>query len=57
MPKPRWTRGCDSGACVEVLVQKTQVKIRDSKNKGVELKFSLEEWEQFKNGVVHGAFD
>lgn len=56
--RAKWVKGCESAHCVEVMVQKTQVKIRDSKNPdGPTLRFSLEEWEQFKYGVEHGAFD
>jgi uncharacterized protein DUF397 len=43
---------------VEVQVQKTQVKIRDSKIKdGPVLVFTMEEWNQFKEGMARGAFD
>lgn len=54
----RWRRACESAACVEVKIQKTQVKIRDSKVKdGPVLVFTKEEWEQFKEGMARGAFD
>lgn len=54
----QWTKACDSAHCVEVQFQKTQVKIRDSKNpNGPVLTFTLEEWDQFKDGVTRGAFD
>lgn len=53
-----WRKGCDSVNCVEVRILKTIVKIRDSKNPGgPELRFTLEEWEQFKDGINRGAFD
>lgn len=56
--KNPWRKGCDSVNCIEVQVLKTIVKIRDSKNPdGPTLKFSLEEWEQFKDGINRGAFD
>lgn len=53
-----WTKACESAHCVEVQFQKTQVKIRDSKHpNGPILTFTLEEWDQFKDGVLRGAFD
>lgn len=53
-----WLTACDSNACVEVQVQKTQVKIRDSKDPGGPvLTFTMEEWTQFTDGVARGAFD
>lgn len=56
--RTKWRKGCESAHCVEVKIQKTQVKIRDSKNpNGPTLTFGMEEWEQFKYGVRHGAFD
>lgn len=59
MRKPRgtWIKGCESAHCVEVQVLKTKVKIRDSKNPQHQLSFSLEEWQQFKEGIIRGAFD
>lgn len=54
----KWVKGCESAHCIEVKIQKTQVKIRDSKNpEGPVLKVSREEWDQFVYGVQHGAFD
>jgi hypothetical protein len=54
----KWIKGCESAHCIEVKFQKTQVKIRDSKNpKGPVLVFTRDEWDQFRYGVEHGAFD
>lgn len=56
--EPDYKTGCDSGACVEVKVLRTVVKIRDSKDPdGPVLKFDLEEWENFQNAVRRGVFD
>lgn len=53
-----WKTACEGGACVEVQVLKTKVKIRDSKDPdGPQLSFDMEEWQQFKEGIIRGAFD
>lgn len=53
-----WRRACESGHCIEVLTLRTKVKIRDSKDPdGPWLSFSLEEWDNFKEGIIRGAFD
>lgn len=56
--EPAWITACDSSSCISVQVLKTKVKIRDSKDRdGPQLSFSLEEWRQFKEGIIRGAFD
>ena len=53
-----WLKACDSGACVEVSTDSGVVKIRDSKDPdGPTLTFDLEEWTNFKDGIIRGAFD
>lgn len=53
----KWIKPCDSAHCLEVQVLKTKVKIRDSKDPGHHLVVSPEEWQQFKEGIIRGAFD
>jgi hypothetical protein len=54
----RWRRSrrCGNAACVEVAMSKGRYLIRDSKNPGVELSFSADEWAAFKEGVEAGDF-
>lgn len=54
-----WRRACESATleCVEVLILKTKVKIRDSKDPdGPWLSFSHDEWDQFTEGVKRDVF-
>lgn len=54
----KWVKGCESAHCVEVMVQKTQVKIRDSKDPaGPVLKFTREEFELFSDAIKRGVFE
>lgn len=56
--EPAWITACADGSCVAVQIMKTKVKIRDSKDPdGPQLSFDLEEWQQFKEGIIRGAFD
>lgn len=56
--RAKWVKGCESAHCLEVLIQKTQVKLRNSNDpNGPTLKISIEEWKQFRYGLEHGAFD
>lgn len=58
MEQSVWVKGCDSGACVEVMALKTIVKVRDSKDKqGSWLTFTHEEWAQFVQATKAGVFD
>jgi hypothetical protein len=53
-----WRRACEGATCIEVLILRTKVKIRDSKNpEGPWLSFSKEEFDNFKEGIIRGAFD
>jgi hypothetical protein len=55
-----WQRSsrCDAGNCVEVHVPVPgNVLVQDSKNPGVILTFTDEEWRDFVAGVKAGEFD
>lgn len=54
--EPAWIKACDTAACVEVQDTDTIVKIRNSNDPGVVLKFTYDEWAQFKEGVINGTF-
>ncbi|MEV6638250.1 DUF397 domain-containing protein [Actinoplanes sp. NPDC051470] len=48
---------CTSGNCVQVaVVDGGTVAMRDSKNPGTVLLYSLEEWRDFLDGVDNGDF-
>jgi hypothetical protein len=54
----KWIKSCESAHCVEVMIQKTQVKLRDSKDPSrPTLTFTHEEWQQFLDGANRGVFD
>lgn len=49
---------CGSGACVEVAYLGHEVLVRDGKDpSGAVLRYSLEEWAAFADGVRLGEFD
>lgn len=50
---------CGSGAsdCVEVLKGEDAVRLRDSKNPGVELAFSHDEWRAFIGSAHDGQYE
>jgi Domain of unknown function (DUF397) len=56
----RWRRAsrCESGACVEVAVQRDGVALRDSKQPdSAHLTFAPEQWRDFIAGIRSGEFD
>ena len=54
----RWRKAkqCAGSSCVEVAWADSQVLLRDSKDPGVVLSFTVEEWEAFVGGVKEGEF-
>jgi hypothetical protein len=48
---------CESGTCVEVAITEDAVAVRDSKNPGGALVFTLAEWDAFVCGAKRGEFD
>lgn len=53
----RRSRRCDTGSCVEVALIGNDVAVRDSKNPdGLVLRFSMDEWDTFQEGVRAGDF-
>jgi hypothetical protein len=59
-PTSFWKKSSRSGAngCVEILVDRRQVSVRDSKDQlGPVLTFTPVEWEAFIGGVRDGEFD
>jgi hypothetical protein len=59
-PTSTWKKSTRSGAngCVEVLVDRQQISVRDSKDQlGPVLRFTPVEWEAFIGGVRAGEFD
>jgi hypothetical protein len=61
MPSSNWLRSsaCDSSACIEVSFTPSEdVLIRDSKDpQGPMLRFDLEEWRAFRQGILAGDFE
>jgi hypothetical protein len=52
------SRSAADGDCVEIVVGRDVVAVRDSKDPdGVVLRFSGEEWRAFIRGVQRGVFD
>ena len=53
-----WRSPCGNGACVEVAADGDTVLIRDSKNPAqAPLRFTPDEWWQFRDAMAAGAFD
>lgn len=53
-----WNRGCDTNACVEVMLVASGVKVRNSKDPdGPWLNFTADEWTAFLGGAKSGKFD
>jgi Domain of unknown function (DUF397) len=49
---------CSGGDCVEVGMRHGGVvAVRDTKDRGRELRFSSQEWAAFVAGIKHSAFD
>lgn len=55
--EPRWHRGCESGACVEVAFHNDAVKIRSSVTPSVVITLTREEWDNFLDDAKNGLFD
>lgn len=54
----RWATGCGGGTCVEVALIGDEVLVRDGKDpSGPILRYSLDEWAAFAEGVRRGEFD
>ena len=49
--------GCDSNACVGVLMGAEDIYIWDTRDPRVQLRFTGEEWETFINDVKAGKHD
>lgn len=54
-----WVRakGCESGACVEVMPDRGYVGVRNSRVPAEIVWFDAEEWAVFRDGVKAGDFD
>lgn len=54
----RSAAACGAGSCVEVALFGAEVLVRDSKHpSGAVLRYSLDEWAAFADGVRLGEFD
>ena len=54
----QWQTGCDSSACVKVLVRDDKdLVLIQSTEYGTSGVFNMEEWQQFKQAVKDGKFD
>lgn len=56
-----WTRRrsttCSNGSCVEIACNNDVIRLRNSKNGRMVLKFTLEEWRAFTRSIKAGEFD
>lgn len=54
-----WQRAsaCESGHCVEVSRDRSEVLVRNSAEPVVTLRFTDAEWEAFRRGMAAGEFD